>query len=168
MILRFLRRSSLNGDSWSIAISPSDPLLAPSERLRPLLSKPRAQRFQAATGRKARIYIFCLLSNRNGRKCGQGRGRADEAKQAEGKWASAWAGFISLLLAECLYSLRCSKRSHPARDRACTKRSHSACESRIWTLLPLVIAQKKMHLRGIELETSSLECLGVAAATNQA
>jgi tRNA/tmRNA/rRNA uracil-C5-methylase (TrmA/RlmC/RlmD family) len=35
-------------------------------------------------------------------------------------------------------------------------------------LLPLVIAQKKMHLRGIELETSSLECLEAAAATNQA
>jgi hypothetical protein len=34
--------------------------------------------------------------------------------------------------------------------------------------LPLVIAQKKMHLRGIELETSSLECLEAAAATNQA
>jgi hypothetical protein len=40
--------------------------------------------------------------------------------------------------------------------------------SGIWTLLPLVIAQKKMHLSGIELETSSLECLGAAAATNQA
>jgi hypothetical protein len=65
------------------------------------------------------------------------------------------------------YSLRCSKRSHPARDRACTKRSHSAHGSGIWTLLPLVIAQKKMHLREIELETSSLECLGAAATTNQ-
>jgi hypothetical protein len=31
----------------------------------------------------------------------------------------------------------------------------------------IVIAQKKMHLRGIELETSGLECLRVAAATNQ-
>jgi hypothetical protein len=40
--------------------------------------------------------------------------------------------------------------------------------SGIWTLLPLVIAQKKMYLRGIKLETSSLECLGAAAATNQA
>jgi hypothetical protein len=39
--------------------------------------------------------------------------------------------------------------------------------SRIWTLLPLVIAQKKMHLRGIEPETSSLECLGATTATNQ-
>jgi hypothetical protein len=66
-----------------------------------------------------------------------------------------------------VYSLRCSKRSHPARDRACTKRSHSARGSGIWTLLPLVIAQKKMHLREIELETSSLKCLGAAAATNQ-
>jgi hypothetical protein len=66
------------------------------------------------------------------------------------------------------YSLRCSKRSHPARDRVCTKRSHSARRSGIWTLLPLVIAQKKMHLRGIELETSSLECFRATAATNQA
>jgi hypothetical protein len=57
---------------------------------------------------------------------------------------------------------------HPARDRACTKRSHSAHGSGIWTLLPLVIAQKKIHLKGIELETSSLECLGAATATNQA
>jgi hypothetical protein len=64
--------------------------------------------------------------------------------------------FLGILLA---YSLRCSKRSHPARDRTCTKRSHSARGSEIWTLLPLVIAQKKMHLRGIELETSNLECL---------
>jgi hypothetical protein len=37
------------------------------------------------------------------------------------------------------------------------KKSHSARGSGIWTLLPLVIAQKKMHLRGIELKTSSLE-----------
>jgi hypothetical protein len=58
--------------------------------------------------------------------------------------------------------------SHPARDRVCTKRSHSARRSRIWTLLYLVIAQKKIHLRGIELETSSLECIGATAATNQA
>jgi hypothetical protein len=46
-----------------------------------------------------------------------------------------------------LYSLRCSKRSHPARDRACTKRSHSARGSGIWTLLPLVIAQKNVFKR---------------------
>jgi hypothetical protein len=79
-----------------------------------------------------------------------------------------YAGPLGLGFPMTLYSLRCSKRSHPVRDRACTKRSHSAHGSEIWTLLPLVIAQKKMHLRGIELKTSSLECLGAAAATNQA
>jgi hypothetical protein len=67
-----------------------------------------------------------------------------------------------------IYSLRYSKRSHLARDRACTKRSHSVRGSGIWTLLPLVIAQKKIHLRGIELKTSSPECFGGATVTNQA
>jgi hypothetical protein len=83
-------------------------------------------------------------------------------------WPHCSRSHIYTFIMYTVYSLRCSKRSHPARERACIKRSHSARGSGIWTLLPLVIAQKKMHLRGIELQTSSLECLGAAATTNQA
>jgi len=98
MILRFLRRSSLNGDSWSIAIRSSScsPL---RERLRPLLSKsPRraepsscrpcscTQRKTAGQGRRARRFQAAT----GGRKMWAGAG-AGEAKQAEGKWAGEWA-----------------------------------------------------------------------------
>jgi hypothetical protein len=69
------------------------------------------------------------------------------------------------LLDRCLlimYSLRCSKRSHPARERECIKEVVARVGLGFLTSLPLsnYIGKKKLRSRGIELETSSLECLG--------
>jgi hypothetical protein len=55
---------------------------------------------------------------------------------------------------------RCSKGSHPAHDRACTKEVVARVGLGFGRRCPWVIAsEKKMRSRGIKLETSSIECL---------